>query len=215
MDAAFGTCTHREGGQVAREFQDSGEVMTEDEFDAFYAAAFPRLTGQLSAFTGDREEAQDVVQEAFVRAWDRRGDFLADEAPEAWIRTVAMRLAVSRWRRAKRWLELVRRTPPPGTTPGPGPDHTALVAALRQLPKAQRMVIVLHHLCDVSVEQIASDTGAPVGTVKARLFRGRAALAKHLTVDGADEVGKADVPVRTGRAGSADAPVRKESRRVG
>jgi RNA polymerase sigma-70 factor (ECF subfamily) len=52
----------------------------------------------------------------------------------------------------------------------------------------------------VSVEQIASETGAPVGTVKARLHRGRAALAKHLVVDEVDET---------------DAPARKESRRVG
>lgn len=154
--------------------------MTEDEFDAFYASAFPRLVGQLFAMTGDHGEAQDVVQEAFVRAWDRRGDFLADEAPEAWIRTVATRLAVSRWRRARRWLELVRRTPPQADTPGPGPEHAALVEALRQLPEAQRIAIVLHHLCDLSVEQVASETGAPVGTVKARLSRGRAALAGHL-----------------------------------
>ncbi|EPD67534.1 sigma-E family RNA polymerase sigma-70 factor [Streptomyces sp. HGB0020] len=178
------------------EATDSGRGMTEDEFDAFYAAAFPRLTGQLYAFTGDHGEAQDVVQEAFVRAWDRRERFLADSAPEAWIRTVAMRLAVSRWRRAKRWLELVRRTPPPETDPGPGPEYTALVAALRDLPEAQRMAIVLHHLCDLSVEQVASETGAPVGTVKARLSRGRTELAKRL---GGDE---------------ADGPVRKESGRV-
>ncbi|OIK02820.1 RNA polymerase [Streptomyces sp. MUSC 14] len=157
--------------------------MTEDEFDAFYAAAFPRLTGQLYAFTGDHGEAQDVVQEAFVRAWDRRRDFLADGAPEAWVRTVAMRLAVSRWRRARRWLELVRRTPPPESTPGPEPQYahlTDLVAALRRLPEAQRMALVLHHLCDLSIEQVASETGAPVGTVKARLSRGRAALAREL-----------------------------------
>ncbi|WP_369394846.1 SigE family RNA polymerase sigma factor [Streptomyces sp. CG1] len=157
--------------------------MTEDEFDAFYAAAFPRLTGQLYAFTGDHGEAQDVVQEAFVRAWDRRRDFLADGAPEAWIRTVAMRLAVSRWRRARRWLELVRRTPPPESTPGPESQHAHfadLVAALRRLPEAQRMAVVLHHLCDLSVEQVASETGVPVGTVKARLSRGRAALAREL-----------------------------------
>lgn len=157
--------------------------MTEEEFDAFYAAAFPRLTGQLFAFTGDHGEAQDVVQEAFVRAWDRRREFLAEGAPEAWIRTVAIRLAVSRWRRARRWLELVRRTPPPEHTPGPGPEHTALVAALRTLPEAQRMALVLHHLCDLSVEQVASETGAPVGTVKARLSRGRAALARKLAVE--------------------------------
>ena len=154
--------------------------MTEDEFDAFYASAFPRLVGQLFAMTGDHGEAQDVVQEAFVRAWDRRSDFLADQAPEAWIRTVATRLAVSRWRRARRWLELVRRTPPQAHTPGPGPEHAALVEALRQLPEVQRIAIVLHHLCDLSVEQVASETGAPVGTVKARLSRGRAALAGHL-----------------------------------
>ncbi|MFI1029576.1 SigE family RNA polymerase sigma factor [Streptomyces sp. NPDC020951] len=183
--------------------------MTEDEFDAFYTAAFPRLTGQLAAFTGDHGEAQDVVQEAFVRAWDRRQNFLADEAPEAWIRTVATRLAVSRWRRAKRWLELVRRTPPPESTPGPGPEHTALVAALRQLPKAQRLAIVLHHLCDLSVEQVASETGAPVGTVKARLSRGRAALARHLTADEADEAAEAAEAVE------AVDPVRKEGGLVG
>src|SRR5262245_51112318 len=133
--------------------------MTEEEFDAFYATAFPRLTGQLYAFTGDHGEAQDVVEEAFVRAWDRRREVLADGAPEAWVRTVAMRLAVSRWRRARRWVELVRRTPPPEHTPGPDPERAALVAALRKLPEPQRMALVLHHLCDLSVEQVASLVG--------------------------------------------------------
>ncbi|GGO52430.1 MULTISPECIES: SigE family RNA polymerase sigma factor [Streptomyces] len=155
--------------------------MTEDEFDAFYASAFPRVVGQVYALTGDHGQAQDVVQEAFVRAWDRRREFGAVAVPEAWIRTVAMRLAVSHWRRARRWLELVRRDAPREHAPGPGPEHVALVQALRQLPDAQRHAIVLHHLCDLSVEQVAAETGAPTGTVKARLSRGRAALAKHLS----------------------------------
>lgn len=99
---------------------------------------------------------------------------------------MATRLAVSRWRRARRWLELVRRTPPADHAPGPGPERTALVAALRTLPEAQRMAIVLHHLCDLSIEQVASETGAPVGTVKARLSRGRTALARVLSEDPAD-----------------------------
>ncbi|MFF8293396.1 SigE family RNA polymerase sigma factor [Streptomyces sp. NPDC016309] len=154
--------------------------MTEDEFDAFYAGAFPRLVGQLYAVTGDLAEAQDVVQEAFVRAWDKRRALMADGAPEAWVRTVAMRLAVSRWRRARRWLELMRHSPPPEPVPGPSPDHTALVEALRGLPEAQRTAVVLHHLCDLSVEEIAKETGSPQGTVKARLSRGRAALARRL-----------------------------------
>ena len=162
----------------------------EADFDEFYRAGRRRMLGYVYVLTGDVAEAQDVVQEAFVRAWDRRRQFLADSAPEAWIRTVAMRLAVSRWRRARRWLELMRRTPPPDPTPGPGPEYTALVAALRELPEAQRMAIVLHHLCDLSVEQVASETGAPVGTVKARLSRGRAELAKRLAED------EAEVPVR-------------------
>jgi len=174
--------------------------MTEDEFDAFYATAFPRLTGQLYAFTGDHGEAQDVVQEAFVRAWDQRREFLLDGAPEAWIRTVAMRLAVSRWRRARRWLELVRRNPPPQHVPGPDPERATLVAALRTLPEPQRMALVLHHLCDLSVEQVASETGAPVGTVKARLSRGRAALARELTTD---STGGADSRGGAGSAGSS------------
>ncbi|MEU9136306.1 SigE family RNA polymerase sigma factor [Streptomyces sp. NPDC048404] len=184
--------------------------MTEEEFDAFYATAFPRLTGQLYAFTGDHGEAQDVVQEAFVRAWDRRGQFLADGAPEAWIRTVATRLAVSRWRRARRWLELVRRTPPADHTPGPGPERTTLVAALRTLPESQRMAIVLHHLCDLSVEQVASETGAPVGTVKARLSRGRAALARVLSEDSAEDLAGSARPL--GFAGASGKGEREDGR---
>ncbi|MFF9868823.1 SigE family RNA polymerase sigma factor [Streptomyces sp. NPDC013953] len=165
--------------------------MTEEEFDAFYAGAFPRLVGQLYAMTGDLAEAQDVVQEAFVRAWDQRRALLAGEAPEAWVRTVAMRLAVSRWRRARRWLELVRHSPPPEPVPGPTPDHTALVEALRGLSEAQRTAVVLHHLCDLSVERIAAETNVPPGTVKARLSRGRDALAKRLA--------EASSPKGTGR----------------
>ncbi|MGW7525972.1 SigE family RNA polymerase sigma factor [Streptomyces sp. NPDC054783] len=155
--------------------------MTEDEFDLFYTAACPRLVGQLYALMGDYAEAQDVVQEAFARAWERRSSVLSgDRDPEAWIRTVAHRLAMSRWRRARRWWELVRGETVPRPVPEPSPDHVALVAALRRLPEAQRTAIVLHHLCDLSVEQIAAESDAAVGTVKARLSRGRAALAAHL-----------------------------------
>ncbi len=89
---------------------------------------------------------------------------------------------VSRWRRTRRWLELVRHNPPQDRTPGPGLEHTVLVEALRQLPEAQRTAVVLHHLCDMSVEEVAAATGAAVGTVKARLSRGRAALARLLSV---------------------------------
>jgi RNA polymerase sigma-70 factor (ECF subfamily) len=51
---------------------------------------------------------------------------------------------------------------------------------LREIPEAQRRVVVLHHLVGMSVEEVAQETGAPTGTVKARLSRGRAALAELL-----------------------------------
>ena len=68
----------------------------------------------------------------------------------------------------------------PAPVPEPSPDSVVLVAAMRQLPEVQRRAIVLHHLVDLSVEEVARETGAPVGTVKARLSRGRAALAEIL-----------------------------------
>jgi RNA polymerase sigma-70 factor (ECF subfamily) len=70
---------------------------------------------------------------------------------------------------------------PADDTPEPSIDNVALVAALRQIPEAQRRAIVLHHLGGRSVAEVAHETGVPEGTVKARLARGRAALAELLS----------------------------------
>ena len=59
----------------------------------------------------------------------------------------------------------------------------ALARALAGLPAEQRRAIVLHHLCDLSVAEVALEVGAPEGTIKARLSRGRAALADQLRSD--------------------------------
>lgn len=154
--------------------------MDRQAFDAFYAGSVARLVGQLYAMTGDLAEAQDVVQEAFVRAWERRAELDEDGAPEAWVRTVAWRLAVSRWRRVRTALSFARRQGPPPDVPPPATHHVLLMEALRQIPAAQRRAIVLHHLCDLEVKQVAAETDCPVGTVKAQLSRGRAALARIL-----------------------------------
>lgn len=155
--------------------------MDEREFDAFYTASVGRLIGQLYAMTGDLAESQDVVHEAFARAWERRAQLDLHGAPEAWVRTVAWRLAVSRWRRVRTALALARRQGPPPVAPPPEPHHVVLVETLRRLPEAQRRAVVLHHLCDMSVEQVAAETGSPVGTVKVHLSRGRATLARLLS----------------------------------
>jgi len=58
-----------------------------------------------------------------------------------------------------------------------------IVAALARLPESQRRAIVLHHLCDLTIEQVADEVGAPTGTIKARLSRGRTALRELLSAD--------------------------------
>jgi RNA polymerase sigma-70 factor, ECF subfamily len=151
-----------------------------EEFADFYAASFQRLVGQLYAMTGDQSEAQDAVQEAFVRAWARHGKIDRDREPEAWIRVTAWRIAVSRWQRARDSIRLGMLTARPESVTGPTPDRVAFSDALRKLPAEQRRALVLYHLCDLTVDQIAAETGARPGTVKARLARGRAALAPCL-----------------------------------
>lgn len=163
--------------------------MSPEEFDAFYAASVDRVTGQIYLLTGDRAEAQDAVQDAFVKAWDRRGELETTSFPEAWVRTVAYRMAVSRWRRARRAMLAYQRHGVPGEVGAPSPETVALTQALRRIPEPQRRAIVLHHLCDLPVDQVAAEVGSPVGTVKARLARGRAALAELLT-DTSDGAGQ-------------------------
>lgn len=158
--------------------------MDEQEFDEFYDASFRRLTNQLYAMIGDRDEAQDCVQEAFVRAWAHRRRLQRAQHPEAWVRTTAYRLAVSRWRRTTRGRRPVdRAVGPPTQVAPPSETHVALVAALRQLPETQRRALVLHHLADLPVHAVAAEVGVPEGTIKARLSRGRAALAVLLADD--------------------------------
>ncbi|MFD6432055.1 SigE family RNA polymerase sigma factor [Streptomyces venezuelae] len=154
--------------------------MTVEEFEEFYAQAVVRLTGQLYVMLGDLHEAQDVVQEAFIRGWRRRRQLEREGQPEAWIRTVAWRLAVSRWRLRRRSADAWKRSGAPPHSEGPGPEQVALVEALRALPVQQRRVMTLHYLCDLSVEQISGETGLSSSTIKTHLSRGRSALAHQL-----------------------------------
>ena len=154
--------------------------MDDEQFEQLYVGSRSRLVGQLYAMTGDLSGAQDCVQEAFVRAWPRRRAIDADRAPEAWVRTTAWRLWVSRWRRAATGLRAHRRHGVQPDVPEPSVDHLDLARALRTLNPDQRRAIVLHYLCDLSVDQVSAETGAPASTVKSRLHRGRAALAAAL-----------------------------------
>ena len=156
--------------------------MSDIEIQELYAASYRRLLAQLIGVTGNVAEAEDVVQEAFVRALDHPRRLLGVDNPEAWLRTVAVNLARSRWRRAQRLVGLAPRlvdAPRDGDSDG----HVVLLQALRTLPAGQREAIALHHLADLTVAEVAATLGVPTGTVKARLSRGRAALSARLVME--------------------------------
>lgn len=157
--------------------------MSEEFVHRVYVGSYQRLVGQLFAVCGDLAEAEDLVQEAFARAVQHSHRFARTDNPEAWLRTVAVNLVRSRWRR-QLLGHRVHRMSASGRerdVPDLSTDHVTLMSAMTQLPRAQREAIALHHLADLSVEEVARTVGAPVGTVKARLSRGRATLARILT----------------------------------
>ncbi|PWR11962.1 SigE family RNA polymerase sigma factor [Micromonospora acroterricola] len=149
-------------------------------FDEFYRGTARRMLRYGYAVAGDHTEAQDLVQEAFARAWRQWGRLAAHPAPEAWLRLVVARLATDRWRHLHRRRAVLSRTGPPPAAPPPSEDGVLLVHALRQLPAAQRQALALHYLFDMSVDEIARETDVPVGTVKSWLSRGRSRLAALL-----------------------------------
>lgn len=154
--------------------------MAAEDFDELYRAHYGNVVAMAYALTGDLVEAQDLAQEGFCRAWQRWRKIAGYDDPVAWVRRVVGNLASSRWRRlavARRHLRRER----PGEVPALGPDHVALVAALRSLPETQRRAIVLHHLADLPVAEVARELGVADGTVKSWLHRGRATLAAQLS----------------------------------
>jgi RNA polymerase sigma-70 factor (ECF subfamily) len=156
------------------------------DFDTFYAATVQRVVHHVYAVCGDLAEAQDVTQEAYVRAWQRWSTLADYDDPEAWVRTVAWRLAANRWRSLRRWLAARTRLGLPQPVPGPTPDRIALIVSMRRLSEPQRRVVVLHYLHDMPVAEVARSTGMPVGTVKVYLARARAALAALLETETED-----------------------------
>ncbi|MFF0447383.1 sigma factor-like helix-turn-helix DNA-binding protein [Streptomyces sp. NPDC004609] len=151
------------------------------EFDACYLSRAKQLIAAVYAMTGEVTEAEDAVQEAFARAWQRWDRLTAGgEDPTPWIRTVAMRLAVSSWRKSRNRARAHARHGPPPDLPGLGPDHVVLVDALRRLRPDQRRAVVLHYLLDLPIAVVAEETGATPGAVKTRLRRARTALGAHL-----------------------------------
>lgn len=155
----------------------------ESEFDSLYRATYERLVGQVFVVTTDLGAAQDAVQEAFVRAWVAWPRVSSLDVPEAWLRRVAMNVAVSGWRRSSRTVPSASSLDTRVALPDVVVEFVDLLA---RLPARYRRVLALHHLVGLPVETIADETGVPAGTVKSWLSRARGQFA--VLLDACDEV---------------------------
>ena len=144
------------------------------EFEEFYRAARDHCLHVVLITVGDRHLADDLVAEAFARAWGSWRKVREHPAPRAWVVRTALNMHVSWWRRRSREVALGSEDAAATASQYPGLD-SSLVAALRRLPARQREVIVLRLLLDLDTATTARTLGVPSGTVASHLHRGRVA----------------------------------------
>jgi RNA polymerase sigma-70 factor (ECF subfamily) len=165
-----------------------GGTLDEKAIREFLATDYPRLVAAVALVCGNRAVAEDAVEEALARAWERseRGERI--ESLKAWVFKVATNLVRSGFRRimaerrARALLEAAggrHRAGGPGSTE-PSDDLVDLRRALATLPMRQREATVLRYYLDLDVREIAEALGVNEGTAKTTLFRARRALAEAL-----------------------------------
>jgi RNA polymerase sigma-70 factor (ECF subfamily) len=158
-------------------------------FDAFYEAEYWSVVRLAAALTGRWDVSEELVQDAFLSLYHRWATVSAYDAPAAWLRRVVLNRAVSSLRRRATEVRLVARLsqhrerviPPPG----PPSPVWQLVA---KLPKRQAQVLVLVHVEDRSVADVAEILQCDETTVRTHLRRGRLALARALATDMDEDV---------------------------
>jgi RNA polymerase sigma-70 factor (ECF subfamily) len=148
-----------------------------------------RVFGVALRMLGNRAEAEEVAQEAFVRAHRALGDFRGDAKLSTWLYAITSRLCLNRLASGERRLirhgedALLRLS-----DAGPRPDaalerrelETALGRAIAELPEDRRIVVVLRDIEGLSYEEIAQVLELELGTVRSRLHRARAELKEKL-----------------------------------
>lgn len=150
----------------------------EAEFSMFFHEEFANVARTAFFVLHDRTSAEDVAQEAFTQLFRNWAKISRYDRPGAWVRRVAIRLAVRHARRERvrafltRWVE-----PPRHETPPRDPD---LIHAMRALPPQQRAAVALHYFEDRPVAEIAGILGCSAATVKVHLFKARRRLASLL-----------------------------------
>jgi RNA polymerase sigma-70 factor (sigma-E family) len=156
-------------------------VMERDqhEFETFYTAARDDCLRIVLISVGERQLAEDLVADAFTRAWMSWPKVREHPAPRGWVVRTALNTHVSWWRRRRREVALGGHEAVAADSPDPGLD-SSLIAALQRLPARQRAVIVLRLLLDLDTATTAQTLGMAGGTVASHLHRGLAALRRDI-----------------------------------
>jgi RNA polymerase sigma-70 factor (sigma-E family) len=143
-------------------------------FEAFVAARGDALWSSAWLLTGDHQLAEDLVQTALAKCW-RAWERVGPEGFEAYLRR-AMFTTATWWRRKWRGEHSTGQLPDSGAT-GPDSDRrTDVVAAMAQLPRSQRAVVVLRYFEDLTERETAQVLGISIGTVKSQNARALAVL---------------------------------------
>ena len=161
----------------------------EDAFERLYRATRPRLHNAIRHLVDD-DQAREVVQRAYVRAWERLPDLEEDAAFAGWLRRIAVNMVRDLWRSHKAMDEipeddqpgaLVESSPDPSILVEISQDAAQLREAVCSLPEAFREAVVLHYLDGLPVDEVSRILDVPKGTVLSRLSRGRDRLRRILS----------------------------------
>ncbi len=152
------------------------------DFAAFVAQRSAALFRSAYVLTGSQDSAQELLQEALVRACGRWRRVSEADSPEAYVHRIMINLANDRWRRWRRTAPVqdLADRPVPGDEYGRVDTRDQIIRALHRLPMGMRTVIVLHYFHDMSDTQIAATMGISPGTARSQLARGLRKLRDQL-----------------------------------
>lgn len=150
------------------------------EFTVFYESSRDACLRAVTAVVGDQRIAEEVVADAFGKAWAQWSKVRRHPAPRAWVLRTALNASVSRWRRHRREQPLTVDNDVADSTRDDGVDG-ALLSALRALPKRQREVIVLRVFLDLDTETTGNVLNIAPGTVTAHLSRAIGTLRRTIS----------------------------------
>jgi RNA polymerase sigma-70 factor (ECF subfamily) len=159
-------------------------MQKQQEFEQVALVHAPALLRTAVRLTASREAAEDLVQEALLRAWRSFEQFERGTNAKAWLFKIMLNL-FSKWR-SRMAMPLVSMDqeanwPEPFMPPAPDPlEHSDVFAALAALKEEHRIVLMLGVVEELSCKEIAGLLNIPLGTVMSRLSRGRAALREQL-----------------------------------